>query len=140
PFIDNDEQLEHATGRSAREIASTDGVDVLHTDEFQALCDALGSAEPAVVAAAAAAIMEPGADAALKGHFVVYLRADPDVLGDRVAAGTDHRPLDENAARTLHEQFETRDPRYGELATLVLDATADPEDVVASITSALAQS
>jgi shikimate kinase len=140
PFVDNDEQLEQTTGRSAREIAATDGLDILHSDEFQALCDALAMSEPAVIAAAAAAIMEPGAELALEGHFVVYLRADPDVLVHRVAAGKDHRPLDDHAARTLHEQFAARDARYCAVATLVADASAEPDDVLDLITSALAQS
>jgi shikimate kinase len=84
--------------------------------------------------------MEPGAELALEGHFVVYLRADPDVLVHRVAAGKDHRPLDDHAARTLHEQFAARDARYCAVATLVADASAEPDDVLDLITSALAQS
>jgi shikimate kinase len=140
PFVDNDEQLERATGRSAREIAAADGLDALHDDEFQALCDALEMTEPAVIAAAAAAIMEPEAETALHGHFVVYLRADPDVLVRRVAAGEDHRPLDDNAARTIHEQFAARDARYLTVATFVADASANPDDALDAITSALAQS
>jgi shikimate kinase len=139
-FVDNDEQLEQATGRSAREIAARDGLDALHGEEFEALCDALEMAQPAVIAAAAAAIVEPGAENALAGHFVVYLRADPDVLVQRVAAGDDHRPLDDDAARTLHDQYAARDARYLDVATLVADATADADEVLETITAALAQS
>jgi shikimate kinase len=143
PFVDNDVVLERRTGRSAREIAAADGAVALHLREAEALIDALSQPVPAVVAAAAAAPLEPRAAGALGLHDVVYLRATPDVLAARLARGSDddHRPFVANGAEVvLAAQFEARDARYRDLATLVVDADAgDANAVVAEITSALAR-
>jgi shikimate kinase len=136
-FVDNDALLEERTGQSARQLASAEGVDALHRHEAEALVSALADPVPAVVAAAAAAPMETDVAAALHGHFVVYLRAVPAVLAKRRAGsapGDDHRP----AVGSIAEQFDARDARYRELATLVVDETGTaPDAVVAAITAAL---
>ena len=143
PFVDNDVVLESRTGRSAREIAAEEGAAALHLREADALVDALASPVPAVIAAAAAAPLEPPAAAAMQAHDVVYLRATPDVLAARLARAPDdgHRPfVDGDARAVLAEQFAARDERYRALATLVVDANADaPEAVVDEIISALAR-
>ncbi|MDQ1463055.1 MAG: shikimate kinase [Actinomycetota bacterium] len=141
PFIDNDVALEERTGRSAREIAAQDGADALHTLEAETLADALGPPEPAVIAAAAAAAVDPKVESALRGRDVVYLRAAPEVLAARIEHETDdgHRPfVVDDPARVLAEQFAARDARYRELATLIVDAgDDDPERVVDAIMDGL---
>jgi shikimate kinase len=155
PFVDNDLALLERTGRTAREIADAEGADALHRHEAEALVDALGKPEPAVVAAAAAAPFEPITAPALRAQAVVYLRASPAVLAARLAraAATDqHRPFvgdpiagdpiaGDNARAVLDEQFEQRDAGYRELATLTVDADADGryEAVVDEISAALAR-
>jgi shikimate kinase len=137
PFVDNDVLLQERTGRTAREIADAEGVDRLHRREAEALVAALAQTRPAVIAAAAAAPMEPDAAAAMHGHDVVYLRAPAGVLAARRAgapADDDHRP----SVGSLAAQFDERDARYRELATLVVDTTAiAPDAIVDSISSAL---
>ncbi len=145
-FVDNDVVLEHRTGHTAREIAAAEGADALHLREAEALVLALSSIVPAVIAAAAAAPMEPFAAAAMSLHDIVYLRATPPVLAARIARTPDdgHRPLvADDAPATLAAQFATqiaaRDERYRALATLVVDADVEgPEAVVDEISSALA--
>jgi shikimate kinase len=140
PFVDNDAVLEARTGRSAREIAAAEGADVLHRDEAEALVDALASPLPAVVAAAAAAPVEPDAAEALRHHTVVYLRATPEALAARLrgVSADDHRPfVDDNPSAVLAAQFAARDEPYRALATLIVDAGAEPERVVDEISSAL---
>jgi shikimate kinase len=143
PFVDNDVVLESRTGRSAREIAAEAGAAVLHLREAEALVDALASPVPTVIAAAAAAPLEPPAAAAMQAHDVVYLRATPDALAARLARAPDdgHRPfVDGDARAVLAEQFAARDEPYRALATLVVDANGDvPEAVVDEIISALAR-
>ena len=143
PFVDNDEALEARAGRSAREIAATDGASGLHRLEVEVLLGALASTEPAVIAAAAAAPEVPEAASALRRHDVVYLRAPSDLLAERVtraAAGDDHRPFVAGDARTvLAAQFAARDASYRALAVLTVDVSAsDPAAVVAQISAALA--
>ena len=142
PFLDNDVMLEARTGRSAREIAAADGADALHRQEADALIDALSASIPAVIAAAAAAPMEPDVAGALARHVVVYLRAAPAVLAariERAPADDDHRPFVADDARAvLVEQFAARDGRYRELAGLTVDTEwGTTEAIVELIASAL---
>jgi shikimate kinase len=142
-FVDNDVVLETRTGRTAREIATALGAEALHLREAEALVFALSGAVPAVVAAAAAAPLEPFAAAAMRVHDVIYLRATPDVLAARLARapGDDHhRPFVADDARAvLDAQFAARDERYRALATLVVDAGVEgPEAVVDEVSAALA--
>jgi shikimate kinase len=143
PFVDNDARLEERTGQTAREIVAAEGADALHAREAEVLVDALSSPEPAVVAAAAAAPMDPSAAAAMRLHDVVYLRTTPEVLADRVeraSVGDDHRPfVGDDAKEVLVAQYAARDERYRALSTLVVDANADTEVVVDAISSALAR-
>jgi shikimate kinase len=143
PFVDNDVVLERRTGHSAREIALADGADALHLREAEALIDALAQPVPAVVAAAAAAPLEPLAVAVMRLHDVVYLRATPEVLAARLAKGSDddHRPfVSGDAGAVPAAQFAARDARYRALAKLVVDADIDDADaIVDAIMSALAR-
>jgi shikimate kinase len=136
-FVDNDVALEARTGRSASEIVAADGADALHALEASTLLDALDGTEPAVVAAAAAAVLEPSVVASLRNHVVVYLRAAPEVLAARIRNETDddgHRPfVADDAGRVLAEQFAARDERYRRIATLVVDAGGGAERVVDEI-------
>ena len=55
PFVDSDEYIRRATGRNAREVAESVGVEDLHDLELEALADAL-TTDGVVVAAAASVI------------------------------------------------------------------------------------
>jgi shikimate kinase len=143
PFVDNDEALVAHTGMSAREIATAQGADVLHRYEAEALITALASPVAAVVAAAAAAPLEPVAVAPLAGHDVVYLRASPEVLADRLRREPDdgHRPfVATDAGAVIEAQFAARDDRYRALATLTVDANRESGLVVDEISAALGRS
>jgi shikimate kinase len=135
PFVDNDEALEARAGRSARDIADTDGAAALHVLETQALVDALARPAPEVVAAAASVVELPGTAKALRGNLVVYLHAPPDVLAARVAAHApddDHRPfIDRDARAVLEAQFAERDPLYRALAGITIDTVVNAPDAIA---------
>jgi shikimate kinase len=141
-FVDNDAQLLARTGQTAREIAEAEGADVLHLREAEALVEALASPVPAVVAAAAAAPLEPGAVAAMRAHTVVYLRARPEVLAARLARvpkQDDHRPFVADDPRpVLEAQFAARDEAYRARATFTVDGGRDdPEAIVDEIVARL---
>ncbi len=128
PFVDNDELLYRRTGRSARELAQTEGLDALHGQEVAALGDALDETEPSVVGAAAATILDAGVRDRLRAHLVVWLRADPVTLAARAGAKNDgHRP-------DVGDQSRERDPLYEQVADLIVDTDAcTPEQAVARI-------
>ena len=131
-FLDNDDMLLRRTGSTARSIAAASGSGELHHLEAEVLLEALDGDEPAVIAAAAAAVLEPTAARSLRAHTVVYLRADPAVLAHRVAGGDAHRPfVDRDAADVLRAQFDARDAAYRELASIVVDEGNLSVDAVA---------
>jgi shikimate kinase len=138
-FVDNDVMLERRTGRPARDIAETDGVEALHRLERAGLAEALSDPVPAVITAAASAPLIRGAEL-LAGHHVVYLHAAPSTLAQRLAHGSGHRPFVEagDTLELLREQYAARDPIYRMLATTIVDAGESPEAVVEAITRAVA--
>jgi shikimate kinase len=137
PFVDNDVILLRRSGRTARDIEQSDGFEALHRAEADALLEALE--DPAVIAAAAGAVLEPDVVHALRGRNVVYLRADPDVLAERLRQDDAHRPFGgRDHHDLLREQFRARDDTYRAIASLVVDATAPVDDIVERINSAVA--
>ena len=97
-------------------------------------------ADPLVVAAAGGVVMSDANRAALRasGAHVVWLRADPAALGERVVHG-DHRPwLDGDPEGNLRRILERREPLYREVADVVIDVdTLSPEEVVDAIVAAV---
>jgi shikimate kinase len=142
PFVDNDAMLQRWTGRTARDIESSSGLDELHVDEARVLADALRTPEPAVIAAAAGAVLAPETPALLAGHDVVYLRARPETLAQRAAQADDgHRPFAAGTPESvLRAQFAARDQTYRDLATIVVEESSrSPEEIVDEISSALSR-
>jgi shikimate kinase len=120
-FVDSDEQVEAATGRTVREIFETDGEPAYRVHEREALVSALAVAEPSVVAAAGGVVLDAGNRAALRRATVVWLRARPEVLASRVTRG-DHRPLlADDPLGTLTRLTDERRHLYEEVADHVVD-------------------
>ncbi len=136
PFVDNDVTLLRRSGRTARDIERSEGFDALHRAEADALLEAIE--HPAVVAAAAGAVLEPDVVQALRNANVVYLRADPGALAQRLREDDGYRPIGGAPDALLREQFDARDDAYRALASLVVDATDPVDDLVERISSAVA--
>jgi shikimate kinase len=134
-FIDSDDQVERATGRTVREIFESDGEGAFRKLEADALAAALASEERAVIAAAGGVVLDRANRELLqRGATVVWLRARPEVLSRRVERG-DHRPLlGDDALEALQRLEGERAPFYREVASAVVavDALA-VDDVVARI-------
>ena len=113
-FVDGDEELERATGRTAREIAEADGVPALLVLEARVLLDALARPEPAVIAPAASVVDDAGCRRALQSPDVtiVRLRARPDTLAARHAAGSHRRSLGADPVAGFAAQVRARERRF----------------------------
>jgi shikimate kinase len=138
PFVDNDELLERRTGRTARAVASTSGMDALHDIEAGLLIEVLQSRQPLILAAAASTPLAAAVRDALQQHFVVYLRDDPEALATRVAreAQRGHRPFSgRDPHDVLPEQYAERDACYREIADVVIDAEGRPPEQLAELVS-----
>jgi shikimate kinase len=121
-FYDSDAMIEARQGRTVREIFAAEGEAAFRAVETQVLTDALAEPAPSVIAAAGGVVLSEANRRTLKdsGAKVVWLRADPAVLVDRVKSGG-HRPLlDDDPARTLEKMAEQRSDLYREVADMIV--------------------
>ena len=138
-FVDSDLLIEAAQGRTVRQIFTDDGERAFRALERQVLHDALGCAEPLVIAAAGGVVLDPANRAALadERHLVAWLRAEPALLATRAASG-DHRPLlDGDPLGRLEQMAADRQAWYAEVADLTIDVRGlTPADVADLIEAA----
>lgn len=127
PCLDNDELVERATGRSARELTAEAGEEALRTAESDALARALATPPPAVVCAAAGTVLREPDRATLAGlPCVVWLRASPAALARRLtSAASGHRPWQEGgpdaARRWLERENASREALFAEVANHTIE-------------------
>jgi shikimate kinase len=120
--IDSDQVIEAQTGRTVREIFETDGEPAFRALETAALLDALAEPEPAVIAAAGGVVLSATNRAALKDApaRVVWLRAEPATLVERIRPGG-HRPLlDGDPEGALQRMYTDRAELYREVADAIV--------------------
>lgn len=136
PLFDSDEMIEERTGRTVREIWSTEGEAAFRTLETDTLLEALDGSEPSVIAAAGGVVLSDRNREALQSAdaHVVWLMADVDVLADRVRRGT-HRPLlDDDPVGTLRRMYVERAPLYQEVADAIVSVDhRSPNDVAKAV-------
>lgn len=121
-LYDSDLVIEERTGRTVRQIFQDDGEPAFRVLESEVLLEALAEPVPAVIAAAGGVVLSEANRAALIAApaKVVWLRAEPDHLVDRVRTGV-HRPaLDDDPAGTLRRMHETREPLYRQVADMII--------------------
>jgi shikimate kinase len=122
PVLDTDALIEQRTGRTVRDIFSTDGEAAFRELEAEVLGEVLSSPRPVIVAAAGGVVLGEANRAALRrsGARVVWLCADPATLVERVKGGP-HRPLlDADPAGTLQRMFVEREALYREVADAIV--------------------
>ncbi len=123
PMVDVDDEIRARTGRSVEALWREGGEDAFRPLERAVVLDALAPARPAVLAAPGGVVIDEVALAALAAPHVgvVYLRADPALLAERVRLDPQPRPLlDGDPARVLADQHAARDHRYEAVADLVV--------------------
>ncbi len=136
PLYDSDEMIEERTGRTVREIWSTDGEAAFRALETDTLLEALAEPEQSVIAAAGGVVLSDRNREVLKGAdaHVVWLLADVEVLVDRVRSGG-HRPLlDDDPEGTLRRMFIDRAALYQEVADAIVSVDhRSPHDVAKAV-------
>jgi shikimate kinase len=108
-YLDNDVELTRAQGEGAVALAQH-GPDALHEAEAVYVESLFVHAGPFVASLPASVADRPALATALNDSgFVVYLRAHPDVLADRVVSDPVRPWLASEARATLHTMFGKRD-------------------------------
>ena len=121
PYLDNDALVRTLTGREPAAIRASDGEDVLHLAESDALDTVFDVEPPVVVGVAAAIVTDPAAREALReGGHVVWLRARPTTLSERIGEG-DGRRAEATDPDWIHRRARERDPIYASIADQIID-------------------
>lgn len=139
PFLDSDDAIETATGRTVRALLAEDGEVVFRAAEADAITLALDGFV-GVLALGGGALGADRTRSSLRATEVpvVLLRADLDTLGKRVGDART-RPLLADAPRErLAELARARTPLYDEVATFAVDTDGrTPGQVAATIAARL---
>lgn len=138
PFVDADDEIEKAAGKSISEIFEDHGESEFRDGERKVIARLLTNG-PQVLATGGGAFMDKETRERVKQCGVsVWLRADLPVLLKRVAR-RDHRPLLKKGdpAETMARLMKERYPTYSE-ADIVAESREVPHDqIVAEIVSKL---
>jgi shikimate kinase len=137
-FVDTDDLVEANAGMRVPEIFESLGEPAFRALERAAVADACASPDPLVIACGGGAVLDTESRRALRAAgLVVWLRASPSVLSDRVGrnAGAD-RPLlagagSAPAAATLERLAALRAGTYEASADVVVDTDGRTVDEVA---------
>ncbi|MGH9060023.1 MAG: shikimate kinase, partial [Acidimicrobiales bacterium] len=93
PHLDTDQVICEATGRSVAELFALEGEAYFRAQEIEVLEEAVASTAASVISVGGGAVLSPTARWRLgTGGLVIWLRADPATLADRLGDG-EGRPL-----------------------------------------------
>ncbi|MEX2503372.1 MAG: shikimate kinase [Egicoccus sp.] len=139
---DSDAELRNWTGRSIPELFAAHG-EAGFRDLERAVVEELSTFHDLVIALGGGAVLsDDNVASLLMTGVLVELRADPEVIIERLRGASD-RPLlgtPEELERRVHETHAARADRYAAVADLTVDANRSPERVVDDILEwALAQ-
>lgn len=129
-FVDSDEEIEAAAGCSVADIFAIHGESIFRDLEKRVITRLVGE-EPLVLATGGGAWMQAGVREIIKKQATsVWLRADIDVLTDRVSRRS-HRPLLETGDKReiLERLMGERYPVYAQ-ADYTVDSSHGPHDRV----------
>jgi shikimate kinase len=125
PYVDNDELVVRASGRTSRTLLAERGEAEMRRAESAALAVGIGLPPPAIVGVAAGVILGAADRGTLRsGGIVIWLRASADELAVR-AAGAEHRPwLETDPRGWMEAALLEREPLYASVADHVVDTDA----------------
>ena len=142
PFVDVDEEIERAAGKSIKEIFADHGEAYFRDGERRVIARLLASG-PQVLATGGGALLNEQTRANIRRSGVsVWVKADVALLVRRVTKRST-RPLFEgrDAETVVRDLMEARHPSYAAVADLVVESRDVPHEViVGEIVEALARS
>jgi shikimate kinase len=138
---DSDVDIESSTGLTVRELRDSEGVDAMHGRESAQLLDALATAEPNVISAAASVVEVASSRMAMTapGVAVFWLHAAPALLAKRFDSADEHRPAYGDSVETfLADQAAQREPLLAGIGAHVIDVDGlTPDEVLARVLEVL---
>lgn len=142
-FIDTDKLIEEATGMAVTDIFSTLGEETFRERETQMIDHLSSILRELVVSLGGGAILREGNRTLMReSGVVIYLKASPSLLAERLYGASEERPLlkaDSNAQllHNLENLLEERAALYEQADITVETDGATVEDIVSRIQEAL---
>ncbi len=139
-FRDTDEAMQEAAGRTVAEIFSDFGEPAFREGEHKVIARLLKEPAPLVIGLGGGAFINDRTRALVRLCAIsIWLRADLDVMVERVARRPDQRPLlAQGDARVILEKLEKeRAPIYAEADIIVDSGESALEDCVERVITAL---
>ena len=126
-YIDNDYEISKMASLSIKELSRLD-VSTLHALEASYLRSILTRPAPLIAGAAASIADDLDLLNQLKNEFTVYLHVPLEDQMKRAGSdGVGRQGLVENPLAVISERYERRDPRYREVASIIIETTKNPE-------------
>ena len=136
-YLDLDEELSRAAGRSIPEIFALEGEDAFRALETRVLREIKPGSRLVVGTGGGVVVGSENWEIMRRLGTTVYLEAPEEVLFRRIGDGHG-RPLAQDGNRDhLRELFRRRAPLYAQADLVVTTADRTPQDVVAATRSAL---
>jgi shikimate kinase len=134
PFYDSDAEVERRCHMTVPAIFAERGEAAFRAEERAALCSALASAVPSVIAVAGGAVVDPESRRRLRsGGLVVWLDAAPSALAGRLGTGIGRPLLKDDPAGNLRRLDARRRPIYRELSELAVATGSRPPEAIAEV-------
>jgi shikimate kinase len=131
-YRDSDADVEAMTGRTVPEIFASDGEAAFRKAEAEVLANACTRAEPTVIAVAGGAVLNADNRTLIREcGTVVWLRAEPQRLAERVGDGVGRPLLEGDKSEIMARLLAERAPYYAEVADAVIDVDPLTPDQVA---------
>jgi shikimate kinase len=139
PFVDTDAVIEKKAGKSVAEIFASDGEPRFRELEREAIASLATDGVARVVGLGGGAILDPvNQKIILSSGTLIWLRANPETILERVAREPGQRPLleglseEEKLARIM-KMLQSRQPAYGLAPVRVLTDGKNPEQVASEV-------
>jgi shikimate kinase len=131
-YRDSDDDVEELTGCTVPELFARDGEAAFRTAEATVLSAACTQERPAVISVAGGAVLNEDNRKLIRASgTVVWLRAYPEQLADRVGEGIGRPLLEGDTADAMARLVAERAPHYAEVADAVIDVGGLTPDEVA---------
>lgn len=139
PFVDLDEAIVRAAGKSIPAIFADEGEPWFRGFERRTLEQVMDRPDSLVLSVGGGALVEPAAEALVRAHpaQIVFLHVPLAELIRRLADGSGRPMLDGDVQMRTRLLYERRLPRYVAAADLAVAAVADEAAVAASIAVSL---
>ena len=140
PFVDLDDKIVEVAGCPIREIFEKDGEETFRRMEHEILKRELEHPGSAVISLGGGVLTNEKNEALLKESksMLMYLKAKPEVIWERVKNDRSRPLLDAKDADTAYKnmaaRLASREPTYERAADVVLDANENTDVIFANAT------